>query len=90
MKAYPMFEKKEAFCALPNTVVRVWCQKAAPGVEPRVIRCENSQQCPRTAFCRFVNPLTTRSPLTFNIPAAARPASKSTRLPPVADHPASG
>ena len=84
-----MFEKKDAFCAVANAVAKVWCRKAAPGETPRVLRCENSPQCPRTAFCRFVNPLTTRSPLSFDV-FAARLASKSSRLSPVAERPASG
>jgi hypothetical protein len=28
------------------------------------LSCERVKVCPRTAFCRFVNPLSTRNPLT--------------------------
>ena len=90
-----MFDKKEAFCQAANATVRVWCQDGSDrGAFPaasRVLRCERSVQCPKTTFCRFVNPLTTRSPLVFGSgapPAPRRAASTSTRLAPVPARPA--
>lgn len=39
------------------------------------LRCQSSSKCPKSAFCRFVNPLTTRIPV--NLGAAGDKAEAS-------------
>ncbi|MCC8190707.1 MAG: hypothetical protein LIP77_08750 [Planctomycetes bacterium] len=35
------------------------------------LRCQSSGECPKSSFCRFVNPLTTRIPVNLDSAAEA-------------------
>ena len=68
-----MIEKRKLHCSLKNKTVEslVEIRKAKsgqPGEEVLPLNCVAAMTCPRTTFCRFVNPLTTRNPL---VPAKA-------------------
>lgn len=40
------------------------------------VRCQNSHECSKSSFCRFVNPLTTRVPVDL-ARAVAKPGDKA-------------
>lgn len=57
-----MIEKKDLFCQLREENVEALVENKR-GKEPTPVSCTKMIECDRTAFCRFVNPLTTRNPL---------------------------
>ncbi len=67
-----MFEKVQGHCQLRNCEVEILYVtlkkgKSKNGVKTPV-RCQNAGECPRSSFCKFVNPLTTHFPV--DMPAA--------------------
>jgi hypothetical protein len=68
-KGLPVIEKQPMFCNEREAVVDVLVEKAKPrrgstqSAACTPIHCNAVAECPRTTFCRFVNPLTTRNPL---------------------------
>lgn len=65
-----MFEKVTGLCEIRKTQVEILfvkLKKAKQKVGVRTpIRCQSSGECPRSAFCKFVNPLTTRIPVNLD------------------------
>ena len=48
-------------CTIINKTVDVWVEQVR---KTKVVRgCSNCFICPKTTFCRFVNPLTVQNPL---------------------------
>lgn len=74
------FNSVSGFCGIQNKNVEVLMiklktkQKKNDAMTP--VRCQNASECPKSSFCRFVNPLTTRMPVVFN-KEEARPEAKS-------------
>ena len=61
-----MIAKESMFCEERQAVVGVLVEvakstKGNPAHHP--IGCDSAHNCKRTVFCRFVNPLTVRTPL---------------------------
>lgn len=70
-----MFEKVSGHCQLRNISVEVVFVdlrkgKAKDGVKTPV-RCQSASECPKSAFCKFVNPLSNRIPVDFGGAAKA-------------------
>ncbi len=65
-----MFEKVTARCQLKNSnveIVFVELKKGKAKAAARTpIRCQSSSECPGSAFCKFVNPLSNRIPVDFD------------------------
>ncbi len=65
-----MISREQCFCEVRKTNVIAYVEESARNrgrKQPssrNPVACAESSTCPRTAFCRFVNPLTTRNPLT--------------------------
>ena len=63
-----MISKEVMFCAEQKAPVGVLVETVKAGrgksATPHAIGCSNAHNCKRTVFCRFVNPLTVRLPLT--------------------------
>lgn len=66
-----MMAKRPMFCTEKNMEVEALVQEKKSGrgsaatVSYAPLTCQNAKNCERTTFCRFVNPLTTRIPLTM-------------------------
>ena len=65
-----MFEKVTGRCQLKNSSVEILyaaLTKGKPGAAATKtpIRCTASAECPKSAFCKFVNPLSNRIPVDF-------------------------
>ncbi|MCX7934377.1 MAG: hypothetical protein N3A66_03860 [Planctomycetota bacterium] len=66
-----MIKKIKAHCSIRQTAVEALVEdsKARVGKETVLRRiplsCGRVAECPKTTFCRFVNPLTTRNPLSL-------------------------
>ena len=62
-----MFEKVTGHCQLRNGAVELLFVnlKKGKGKEgtKTPIRCQSSAECPKSAFCKFVNPLSNRIPV---------------------------
>lgn len=69
-----MIEKKEMHCQERNMAVEALVEKKK-GRDATPISCTRMMECDRTTFCRFVNPLTTRTPLADTPEEAALPGS---------------
>ena len=74
-----LFEKVTGHCEIRGKdvdilMVQLKKSKQKAGVRTPV-RCQSSSECPRSAFCRFVNPLTTRLPV--NLDGGGRDAEAS-------------
>lgn len=73
-----MVHKEECFCEIRNGTVVAIVEESPTGrgrsrrITRHPIACTGVGSCPRTTFCRFVNPLTTRNPL--RLPEVAAPA----------------
>jgi|GEM_PF-1873119 len=68
-KSMELFEKAQGHCEIRGMNVEILMvamkktrQKAATKTP---VRCQSASSCPKSSFCRFVNPLTTRIPVTF-------------------------
>lgn len=62
-----MFEKVEGHCQLQDAQVEILFvklkkTKGKAGAK-MPIRCQSSSKCPRSTFCKFVNPLTNHMPV---------------------------
>lgn len=74
-----LFEKVSGHCQLRDKDVEILFVKLKKGKQKEGVRtplrCQSSNECPRSSFCKFVNPLTTRIPVDLgtgdNKPAAA-------------------
>ncbi len=69
-----MIVTESGLCEVRNERVRLTLNKPARGAAPAIaLACSHMRTCPRTAFCRLVNPLTVRVPVRFGAlgPAAA-------------------
>lgn len=68
-----MFEKVTARCQLKNSDVEIIFVELKKGKSKDAartpIRCQSSAECPKSAFCKFVNPLSNRIPVDFSDPA---------------------
>ncbi len=68
-----MIEKLPLYCEERREKVEALVQITHPGKKNEskaVLSCTAMLKCPRTTFCRFVNPLTTRNPLQLDTPVA--------------------
>ena len=78
-----LFNSLSGFCEIhkKNVEVLMVKLKKTKGTDGALtpVRCQSASECPRSSFCRFVNPLTTRLPVVFdNEPAkTAKPAAAS-------------
>lgn len=67
-----MITKRECYCAVRETTVEAVVEESRKGkgkdagVRHAFLRCSQSKECPKSTFCRFVNPLTTRNPLSLD------------------------
>ena len=63
-----MISKTIMFCTEQKATVDVLIEKIKLGrnssAQTQAIGCNNAHKCKHTVFCRFVNPLTMRIPLT--------------------------
>lgn len=65
-----MMQKRTMYCTLKETNVEAMVMEKRQGrganatTTDMPLSCQNAKSCERTTFCRFVNPLTTRVPLT--------------------------
>jgi len=66
-----MIKKIKAYCSIRQTTVDALVEdsKVRVGKSTAIRRiplsCGRVAECPKTTFCRFVNPLTTRNPLSL-------------------------
>lgn len=65
-----MFEKVTGHCQLKNSPVEIMFValnkgKAKGAGAKTPVRCVSSAECPKSAFCKFVNPLSNRIPVDF-------------------------
>lgn len=62
-----LFEKVTGHCQLRDKDVEILFVKLKKSKQKEAVRtpmrCQNSGECPRSSFCKFVNPLTTRIPV---------------------------
>jgi len=63
--------RQEAVCVTYMQMPHARGFRAKTAPEKRPLACACSADCPRTAFCRMVNPLTTRLPFDLNEAATA-------------------
>ena len=74
-----LFEKVSGHCEIRNAVVEVLMVKLKKSKQKTAtltpVRCQSSSECPRSAFCRFVNPLTTRIPVKLDTAGGSAEAS---------------
>ena len=75
-----MILKQTAYCTVRNMTVETLVEETKVGgrkatVQRTPLTCARMAECPRTTFCRFVNPLTTRVPLEASAPAPRAEAS---------------
>jgi hypothetical protein len=70
-----MFEKVTAHCQHRNSDVEILFVDLKKGKAKESaktpIRCQSSAECPKSAFCKFVNPLSNRIPVDFGGSAEA-------------------
>lgn len=64
-----LFEKARGRCEIRGMDVEILMvtlkkTKQKEGTKTPV-RCQSASECPKSSFCRFVNPLTTRIPVDF-------------------------
>ncbi len=64
-----MISKKTMFCSEKSEMVEALAETVKGKVA--AVGCSNMVSCEATRFCRFVNPLTTRNPLSENEPLPA-------------------
>ncbi len=74
-----LFEKVRGHCEIRGTDVEILMvtlkktkQKEATKTP---VRCQSAAECPKSSFCRFVNPLTTRLPVKIEVAAGKAEAS---------------
>lgn len=64
-----LFDRSKGFCEIRQREVEILMVKMrkAKGKESALtpLRCQSASECPKSSFCRFVNPLTTRLPVVF-------------------------
>lgn len=69
-----LFDRKRGYCEIQDAFVEILLLKQKKNRQknpaPAPVRCQNSAACPKSVFCRFVNPLTTRLPVDFSRPEA--------------------
>lgn len=69
------YEKLVGRCEIRGAEVEILMVKMKKAKQKESVltpfRCQQSADCPRSAFCRFVNPLTTRLPVVFSAPGKA-------------------
>lgn len=69
MQIMELLEKVGGHCEIRGMAVEILMlkmKKAKQKEECRTpVRCQNSSSCPKSSFCRFVNPLTTHLPVKF-------------------------
>lgn len=62
-----MLSQEQLYCTQRETMVEVLVESQSQGKnarqKKRPVSCARACECPKTTFCRFVNPLTTRNPL---------------------------
>lgn len=64
-----MLKKEELLCTEKGCRVTAYVEEKTSRRGGKIVRetnalsCSGMTKCPRTTFCRFVNPLTTRNPL---------------------------
>ena len=62
-----LMQKVTGFCEIRGREVEILMVKMKKARQKQAVstpvRCHCSGDCPRTSFCRFVNPLTTRLPV---------------------------
>lgn len=62
-----LLERVAGHCQLRDKDVEILFVKLKKGKQKEGIRtplrCQSSGECPRSSFCKFVNPLTTRIPV---------------------------
>ncbi len=74
-----MFNKRRCWCTLIGQEVEAIVEETRKGRGAKAERvytfytCAHAGRCDRTAFCRFVNPLTTRNPLELMDQQAQKP-----------------
>ncbi len=70
-----LFEKVAGHCEIRDCKVEILMVTLKKGKNKEgvktPIRCQSAAECPRSSFCRFVNPLTTRVPVNIDAPAEA-------------------
>ncbi len=70
-----MFEKVTVRCQLRESNVEILFVNLRKGKAKESVRtpvrCQSSSECPRSAFCKFVNPLSNRIPVDFGDSAEA-------------------
>jgi hypothetical protein len=73
-----MISKRECYCSVLEESVEAIVEESSAGrgkgaaVRRAFLRCSRSGVCSKSAFCRFVNPLTTRNPLSLERPGVER------------------
>lgn len=69
-----MISRQQVYCSEQDKHIEALVEEKKAGrgknaaVKRTVLNCTNVLNCPRTTFCRFVNPLTTRNPLRLEDP----------------------
>ncbi len=70
-----MFEKVTGHCQLRGGNVEILFVETGKGRGKEgvktPVRCQSSGECSRSAFCKFVNPLSNRIPVELPAPAKA-------------------
>lgn len=70
-----LFEKMNGHCEIRGCKVEILMVKLKKtkqkGGSMAPVRCQSAGDCPKSSFCRFVNPLTTRMPVNFDNPSEA-------------------
>ena len=68
--AMELFEKATGRCEIRGSDVEILMVRLKKGKQKAgtltPVRCQSSADCPRGAFCKFVNPLTTRIPVNLS------------------------
>jgi len=69
-----LFEKISGHCEIRGCQVEILMVKLKKSKQKGAltpIRCQNSGDCPKSSFCKFVNPLTTRIPVNLDVAGEA-------------------
>ena len=65
-----LFDRSKGFCEIRRSeveILMVKMRKAKGGDNALTpLRCQSAAECPKSSFCRFVNPLTNRLPVRFS------------------------